>query len=409
MASLARCVFVAFFTLIALLPSVTARADAIGDWNQIANRTLADANVAGNARARAVAMTHAAMFEAVNAVEKRYTPIVARLDVAPGASATAAAAAAAHGILAQAAPGQKSRLDQALAEAVAGVADADARAAGIAVGERAASAIWADRQDDALSAPDTYRPHTTPGVWVPTTAPLSPEYARARLWGAARNDAYRPGPPPALNSAQYASDYNEVKSLGGRVSTTRTAAQTDAVRYWGQPNFTAAADQVTRQFTEARKLGLSESARLSAQMTMAVANTFMADWDAKFQYNFWRPVTAIRNGDQDGNDATERDAGWSPLNATPMHPEYPSQAAMIAAVIQAVIERHFGTDAGPVTVADTANPQLKRTFASVADLATEMKEVRIWGGIHFRTSLATSAVMGKRIADDVIGAYMKPR
>jgi hypothetical protein len=395
--------------LLAALSAPAAHADVITDWNQVASRTFNAAGVGGNTRSRAAAMANAAMFEAVNAVEGRYTPIALKLEPAPKASPVAAAAAAAHRVLLEAAPSQKAKLDEALAETAATVADASARAAGLALGERAGAGIIADRVDDALAAPDTYRPHTSPGVWVPTTPPLFPEYARAKLWGSARNDAYRPGPPPALASAQYARDYNETKSLGARASTVRTPAQTDVVRFWTQPNLGTSVDQIARHFIAEKKLPLAESARFSALLYMAVANTFMADWDAKFTYNFWRPVTAIRNGDQDGNDATERDASWTPLNATPMHPEYPSQAAIIAAVLQTIVERQFGANAGPITIVDTATPTLKREYASIAVLAREMNDVRVWGGVHFRTSLDVATGMGRRIADDLMAGYMKPK
>jgi hypothetical protein len=138
---------------------------------------------------------------------------------------------------------------------------------------------------------------------------------------------FRPAPPPALNSALYARDYNETKEMGGVKSTKRTDAQSDAVRFWTQANLGPAWFQAARQASARRGLSAAENARVFALMSMALANCFIVDWDAKFQYNFWRPITAIRNGDQDGNDATERDAGWQPLNATPMHPEYPSKAS----------------------------------------------------------------------------------
>ena len=385
-----------------------ACANVISDWNKTADRYLAAGNVVGNARARGLAMTHVAMFEAVNAIDRRYSPYGLKLDPAPGTSIDAAAAAAAHGVLVALAPSQKGKLDETLAEALKGVADPAARAAGVALGERAAAGIVAARADDALTAPDTYRPHTTPGVWVPTAAPISPEYATAKPWGAARHDTYRPGPPPALASEQYAREYNETRTLGGRTSTARTPAQTEAVRFWSQGNLQASADQTARQYAEAHKLGPVASARLYALMHMAYNNTFIADWDAKFVYNFWRPVTAIRNGDKDGNDATEREAGWTPLNATPMHPEYPSQAAMIAAIVRTIVESEFGPQPMAITMVDTANPTLKRSFESVAKMAEEMCDVRIWGGIHFRSSLRTATSMGERIAADILKTQLRP-
>ena len=140
---------------------------------------------------------------------------------------------------------------------------------------------------------------------------------------------------------------------------------------------------------------------------MGIANVFIADWDAKFHYNFWRPVTAIRNGVQDGNDATEREAGWSPLNATPMHPEYPSAAAIIAGVGAGVLEAVFGTGPLAFTITDSANPNLKRPFGSLAQMAEEQREVRVWGGIHYRNSLVVSDEMGRKIAAYLVANTMK--
>ena len=194
--------------------------------------------------------------------------------------------------------------------------------------------------------PDNYRPITSPGVWVPTTPPIFAQYARAKPWVLTSADQFRPGPPPQLSSALYARDYNETKTLGGAKSTTRTAAQNEAVKFWTQANLGPSWQAAARQLSEAKKLSLAENARLFALLNIGIANTFITDWDAKFTYNFWRPVTAIRNGDMDGNDATERDAGWIALNDTPMHPEYPSQAAIISGLAVGVMEARVRTQAG---------------------------------------------------------------
>jgi len=407
MSSAARLLAALFLLL--WLP-LDALANVVLEWNQIANRTLTAASVAGNPRARALALTHVAIYDAVTNVEGRYAPVVARMDAPPGASAIAAAAVAAHAVLVQLAPSQKEKLDQALAASLAAVPEEKARAAGTVVGSACAAAVWKDRIDDALTAADEYRPHTTAGAWVPTTAPLFPEYAQAKLWGVVKNSHYRPGPPPALESAAWARDYNETRALGGRNSKVRTPDQTDAVKFWTQPALVSTIDQVAGQLVEMKKPSLADTARLYAHLHMAASNTFGADWDAKFHYNFWRPVTAIRNGDRDNNDATEREATWTPLNATPMHPEYPSQASMLASVIKAIVERHFGADAGPfVMVEPTSEGKLKRAFPNVAAIAREMTDVRIWGGVHFRSSLDVSARMGQRIAEDLSVTYMKPR
>ena len=355
-----------------------------------------------------MAMVHVAIADAVNTVQDRYTRYALTVPVAPGASADAAVAAAARGILIQLYPAQKAKVDEAYAAALKPIPDGPAKTAGVAIGEQAAAAILADRANDATNVPDTYRPVTAPGVWIPTTPPIFSEYAQAKGWVMARADQFRPGPPPALSSAVYARDYNEVKELGGAKSTKRTPQQTEAVRFWSQPNFQPSWNQAARQLSAGKGLELADNARLFALLNMGIANVFIADWDAKFHYNFWRPVTAIRNGDQDGNDATERDAGWSPLNATPMHPEYPSAAAIVAGVGAGVLESVFGTGPLPFTITDYANPSLTRPFSSAAQMAEEQREVRVWGGIHFRNSLVVSDEMGRKIAAYLVANSLKP-
>jgi len=289
------------------------------------------------------------------------------------------------------------------------IPDNPARAAGIDLGEKVAGAIFAERQSDATNMPDTYRPLTTPGVWVPTTPPLFPQYATAKPWGMESASQFRPPPPPALNSAVYARDYNETREMGGAKSTKRTDAQSDAVRFWTQANLGPAWFQAARQASARHGLSVAESARVFALMSMGLDNCFIVDWDAKFQYNFWRPITAIRNGDQDGNDATERDAGWTSFNPTPMHPEYPSQATINATIASGVLESAFGpVTAIPFTATDVRDPKRTRQFASLATMAEEQKNVRVWGGVHYRFAIRTSEDVGRKVAAYMIENTLKP-
>jgi hypothetical protein len=189
----------------------------------------------------------------------------------------------------------------------------------------------------------------------------------------------------------------------------RTPEQTAAVKFWTQTNLGPAWQAAARQLSAAKELSLAENARLFALLNMGTANTFINDWDAKFTYNFWRPVTAIRNGDMDGNDATERDAGWTAFNATPMHPEYPSQAAIGCGLAVAVLESVFGPNpAVPITATDLQDPKLKREFKNIREMAEEHQNVRVWGGIHFRNSLEVGYDMGARIAAYLIEHSLKP-
>jgi len=395
-------------TLAMVLTAGPAGADTVTEWNQTSIDVLKAGNVAGNPWSRCMAMVHVAIADAVNTIQGRYTRYAVTSPAAPSASADAAVAAAARTILIQVIPGQKAKVEEAYAASLKQIPDGPAKTEGIAVGEQAAAVILADRANDATGVPDTYRPVTAPGVWIPTAAPLFPEYARAKGWVITSADQFRPSPPPALTSALYARDYNETKEIGAAKSTKRTPQQTEAVRFWAQTNFGPSWNQAARELSAAKKLGLADNARLLALLNMGIANVFIADWDAKFLYNFWRPVTAIRNGDLDGNDATERDAGWTSLNPNPMHPEYPSAAGIVGGVGAGILESVFGTGPVSFTVSDLMDPRLTRQFASIAQLAQEQSEVRIWGGIHFRNSMVVGDEMGRKIAAYLVANSMKP-
>jgi hypothetical protein len=391
-----------------LTGATLARADVITEWNQTALDVMKAVNVAGNPWTRTLAIMHVSMSDSVNAVQDRYTRFTPDIPPDRNASAEAAAAAAAREILTRQYPGQKARIDATFAAMLEAVPDSPARAAGIALGEKVATAVFTDRQNDSTNLPDTYRPMTTPGIWVPTTPPLFPQYATAKPWGMKSASQFRPGPPPQISSALYARDYNETKEFGAVKSIKRSDAQADAVRFWQQGNLSLAWFQAATQLCARKGLGLAENARLFALLSMGLANGFIADWDAKFEYNYWRPLTAIRNGDKDGNDATERDPGWLPLNATPMHPEYPSQAGINVGSATGVLESVFGTGPEGFTTTDQADARLQRRFTSLAQMGQEHKEVRIWGGIHFRNSLEVGDAMGRKIAEHLVANYLKP-
>ena len=390
------------------LCSVAARADVVVEWNAETYRVLRAVNVDGAPGSRALAMVHVAMADAINTVKNRYTRFAYQGQMEPAASAEAAAASAARSVLIGLWPAQQARVNAAFAKSTQEIGDADGKKLGIAVGEAAALAVIRDRANDNTGVPDTYRPVTAAGVWIPTAPPITAQYARAKPWGFERPDQFRPGPPPALNSAQYSRDYNETRLLGSTRSDARSPEQLAAVKFWSQPNLIESWHQVARQLATASKPDLADCARVFAIMTMANANSFIVDWDAKFHYNLWRPVTAIRNGDMDGNDATERDPGWSPLNATPMHPEYPSQAAILAGTGSAALALLKGSARAPVTIADSADPKLARTFQSIDKLAEEQRLVRIWGGIHFRTSLDVSDALGATLVKHLAEHTYRP-
>jgi PAP2 superfamily len=394
-------------TVGAALAVATARADVVTDWNVTANEVMTTENVGNNPRLRTLAMVHVAMSDAINSVQARYARVVATVPAVPNASPEAAASAAARQILNQLYPKRKEKIDAVYVASLKGIPDGPART-GIALGEQVAAAVQADRADDGTNAPDTYRPFTSPGVYVPTTPPVFAQYARAKPWVVAKADQFRPGPPPDLSSAAWASDYNEVKALGGTTSTARTPDQTAAVHFWRNANFGPSWQAAARQLSIAKELGLHECARLFALLNMGLANAYILNWDAKYTYNFWRPVTAIRNGDVDGNDDTEHDAGWTPLNTTPMHPEYPSQATINATVASDILASVFGPGPIPFTAIDIADPKHTRHFNSLAEMVEEQKNVRVWGGVHYRSAIHAGKDMGHKSAAWLIANTLRP-
>jgi hypothetical protein len=386
-----------------------ARADLVTDWNVIAYEVMTAENTGNNPRLRSLAMMHVAISDAVNSVTPRYTRVVATMPTVPGASPEAAATAAARHILDRLYPKHKEKIDATYAASLKRIPEGPARTEGIALGEQVAAAVIADRQNDGTDAPDTYRPKATAGVYVPTAQPLFPQYARAKPWLIPTADHFRPGPPPALSSAAYAKDFDEVKAVGGVKSSARTADQTDAVTFWRNANFGPSWQRMARELATAKELPLPECARLFALLNMSLANAYIINWDAKYTYLFWRPITAIRNADLDGNDATERDPSWASLNQTPMHPEYPSQAAINGTVAALVLASVFGSlTEVPFVMPDVADAKRTRSFKSLAEMVEEQKNVRVWGGVHFRAGLEVGADLGRKIVGYMVENSLKP-
>ena len=251
----------------AALSVASARADVVTDWNVVANALVAN-DVGNNPKLRTLAMVHVAMSDAINTVQNRYTRVVATLPAAPSASAEAAAATTARQILTQIYPEQKAKIEEAYAASLKAIPDGAAKTDGIKLGMEVAAAVQADRANDGTNAPDTYRPHAAPGAYVPTTPPLWDQYARAKPWVLKSADQFRPGPPPALSSTEWARDYNEVKSLGGTKSTARAPEQTEAVRFWGNVNFGPSLQAAARELAIKKEMSLAECARLFALLNM---------------------------------------------------------------------------------------------------------------------------------------------
>lgn len=384
-----------------------ARADVIDDWNDRAVAAVYAAHQSPVAQGRTVTMVDLAMFEALNAITPRYRPYLTPLPASPQASAQVAVAKAAHDVLASLCPTQAAALGQALQAALATERDDDARRDGDALGARAAAALLADRRNDGSDRPDDYRPATTPGTYVPTPLPAASQWGLVRPFALAGGAQFRPGAPYALTSEDWARDYNEVRRLGAKRNSERNAEQSQIASFWeivGPATYSPLAQQVAA----GRHLDLLSHARLLALVSMATSDTAVAVFDAKYAYGFWRPVTAIRNGDRDGNDATTRDPAWEPFLPTPMHPEYPCAHCAIQGSAARALELLVGNDIATVTLTSETAPGAVRRYSRLTDYVEEVVNARIYGGMHYRRSGEVGVELGRRVAEEVMKRQLLP-
>jgi hypothetical protein len=330
------------------------------------------------------------------------------LEAAPGAAVEAAVAAANHATLTQLVPAQQAAINTAYQAALARIANGPAKGAGLAVGEKAAVAIFAWRRDDGAATGETYRPHTTAGVYVPTVIPLVSQWPQRMPWLMTSTAQFRPGPPPALTSAVWARDYNEIKALGAKNSPQRTAEQTAIARFW-EATLPPIYHGVVRSVATLPGREVTQNARLFAAVTQATDDALIAVMDAKYYYNFWRPITAIRNGDIDGNDATERDPTWLPFIDTPMHPEYPCAHCIVSATVGTVLLAEIGTGPMPTLTTTSYTAQgAARSWTTIDDFMQEVANARIYDGVHYRNSTEVGMAMGKQIGELAAAKYLRP-
>ena len=355
---------------------------------------------------RAQTQVALAMFEALNAIDRRYESYVNMPVAEASASQEAAAASAAYHVLLSYYPSQKSALDESYSMALEGVVDQRAREAGIAIGKAAAEGALKAGAADPSAVPVPYRPRTASGVWVATQLPVfSPAYAAQRPWFIGRADAFRAPPPPALTSERYARDLEEVKTLGGKASKDRTPHQTLMAKYRINADMMPALRLISDQ--DGRKL--VDNARLFALYKMIDDDVMLASVDSKFFYNFWRPITAIRNAADDGNPATAPDPGWEPLIATPNHPEYPCAHCTQSAATSELMKTEYGNrpPAG-VRIASKSSPNLAvQVVPSWDQWAAEVSASRTLGGVHYRFSNEAGEEMGRKIAQLALAKVMR--
>ena len=364
---------------------------------------------------RSFAIMHLAIYDAVNAIDRTHRPYLVRLSGVPrSASQEAAAAAAAHEVLVALYPAFKTTLDAELQQSLAQIPDGGDKAEGIRIGQTVADRILALRSNDGSNAkPIPYVFGTAPGDYqsTPPNFPVQPQFthwSRVTPFALERASQFRPGPPPALSSDTYSDAFNQIKSLGITNSTTATADEALTGRFWNGAiqNYW---NEITQTASVAHSLTTAQSARLFALLNLSFADDVIAFYDAKYSYNFWRPVTAIRAADPGINPETVADPNWLPeVGKTAPDPSYPGAHAVISASGAEVLISFFDRDHAEFNVTSEVLPGVERSFTSISAAAEEATLSRIFGGQHFRFDLTTGQRLGRDVADFVLDNFLTP-
>jgi hypothetical protein len=390
--------------------------DVVLHWNELLLQSLPN-QPPRVPMARNLALVHVAMFDAVNAIDRSYEPYFAHVHASHGASLEAAAAQAAHDTLAALYPSRQAIYDAALTEDLAGIPPGRARQ-GVAIGQEVARQILTLRGNDGASAVMTYTPpNTDPGQWQPTppdfSAAANVQVPFITPFAVASSSQFRPGPPPALTSPEYAAAFNEVKALGSATGSTRTADQTQVGLLWRLPLTNQQVwNRIAQDVAETRGLSLTENARLFALLDMAMNDGLETSFGAKYYYTLWRPVTAIRRAGEDGNPATEADPTWTTLHpTTPPYPTYSGNAATIGAACATVLAGVLGSNDVPFVVHwdSYGFPGVTRSYAGFWAAADEEARSRVYGGIHFTFDNTAGQGIGMNVAHYVMDHFLLPR
>jgi membrane-associated phospholipid phosphatase len=391
-------------------------ADPVLQWNSILLDSIRAQSTAPPYAARNMAMVHIAIFDAVNAIGGGYEGYSSNRNAPKGASKSAAAAQAAHDTLVALFPTRKTIFDVALRSSLAKVPDGPAENKGVAIGRNAAKSILANRKADGADAVVSYSPGTDPEDWKPTPpafAPaLLPQWPDVTPFALESGDQLRPPPPPSMTSDQFTAAFNQVKEIGAADSTRRTVDQTQIALFWADGAGTVTPpghwNLIAQDVAQARHNTLEQNARLFALLNIALADAAIVSWDAKYFYNFCRPVTAIHNAQSDPNPNTSGDADWMPLITTPPFPSYTSGHSTFSAAAATVLAGFFGTDQISFTTGSEHAAASPRTFTSFSQAAAEAGMSRIYGGIHWDFDNRQGLATGKMVGEYVLSQVLRP-
>jgi hypothetical protein len=391
-------------------PPTVASPQVVLDWNATAVSTVL-ASGKGQPEAMVyMGLVQAAVYDAVIAVEGGFEPYLIVPGVPPGSSPEAAAAAAAYGVLVGYFPAQKAALDVAYSASLAAIPDGPAEDRGVLVGQQVAAGLSAARIDDGRGAPITFTPTPAPGVWRPTPPALlpalTPWMAAVKPFLLDEASQFRPGPPPALGSRRYARDFEEVRLYGGKTGSLRTPEQEATGRFWTEhvaPHY----NRNLRSVVSKLSLNLREAARALGLANTTIADSLIACFDAKYEYGYWRPVTAIPLANTDGNGKTTADPAWEPLLPTPNHPEYPSAHNCATAAFGATVAELVGGSHIDLDMTSTATGATLH-FERLNDLKRSIQDARVYTGFHWRTSDEVGYRLGERVSRWALKRYFEP-
>ncbi|WP_205964536.1 vanadium-dependent haloperoxidase [Paraglaciecola marina] len=382
-----------------------AFADVITQWNQTSLTVVTNVKMSPGHANRAIALVHTAIYEACNAITQRYVESEFAIKAHPQASIEAAVASASHQMLLAIVPQQADVINQAYQEALGKLSNGAAKQDGILVGQSAAKSVLQNREGDVDAYPDTYRPITSAGIYVPTTLPAASFWSKRIPWLLTSVSQFRAAPPPQLESVDWARDFNEVKRLGRVDSQSRTAEQTKVAKFW-QATLPPIYHGIIDSVVSMPNRDITQNARFFAASTRAIDDALIAVFEAKYYYHFWRPITAIRNADIDNNPDTSLDPSWQPYIPTPMHPEYPCAHCVVASTLGNVIKAELGNIPTPIlsTQSSTANNE-QRSWDNIDEFMQEVSSARIYDGVHYRFSTEAGVKMGEEIARLAVRTY----
>jgi hypothetical protein len=386
---------------------------AIRDWNAIATDVIS-ANLTPTRPSGQVVIWHGfvsvAVYNAVVGIEGRYTPYKWQVRGPAAASPEAAAVTAAHHVLLADFPASRTLLDTAYADSLAKIPDGNAKRQGVAFGARAADRVLELREGDGRFDALEFTTPPAPGVWRPTPPANLPFIdtwlARLRPLLLTSPAQFRPGPPPALTSARYAQDVNEVKTMGARTGSLRTAQQTETALFFGG-NLTVQFQTAFRDYSSRHHLDIADTARLFAAGNASATDAVITSWNSKFHYGSWRPITAIQQAGTDGNPATEPDPQWQPLLITPPHPDYISGHAAVAGAVTQTLTGILGTSHLDLNIPSDATGTTRR-YDDAVKFNEDMIDARVWAGIHTRTADTEGCRAGARVGLWTLAHYFQP-